>query len=114
MLMALAEFESNRISLRNKDGKPLVHREGDRYRIPFFAGIFGVIRDLDVLLDKVIGNAEMTGTIASHDREVRKTQKPKKGSSERYLVHIYRKLKNSATTEDKRQKVRSMLEFASA
>lgn len=112
--MSLAEFESKRISLRSKDGKPLVHREGDRYRIPFFAGVLGVISDPDVLLDKVISNAEMTGTIASHDIKVRKIQRPKKGSSERYLVHIFHNIRDLATPEDKRQKVRPMLEFGSA
>ncbi len=111
--MAVAEFSQRRPPVLSKDGYPLVHKENDRYIIPFIAGIYGVIRDANILLDKIITQAEMVGIIASHDPKVRAIDPVKEGTSGEFLVEVYLATKDLRIQEDKRQATRSKVKFAS-
>lgn len=97
----------------SKDGYPLIHKENDRYSLPFVSGIYGVIKDPNILLDKLIIQAEMVGMIASHDPKVRAVDPVKEGTSGEFLRDVYLATRDLATPEDKRQVVRSRVKFAS-
>ncbi len=110
--MAVAEF-AQRKPILSKDGYPLVHKENDRYVLPFVAGIFGIIRDPNTLFDKVIAQAEMVGTIASHDPKVRAVDPVREGTSGEFLRDVFLAIRDLKTPEDKRQITRSKVKFAS-
>lgn len=111
--MTLAEFEQKRPPILSKDGYPLVHKENDRYSIPFVSGIFGVIKDPNILLDKILAQAEMVGTIAGHDPKIRAIDPVKKGTSGEFLRDVFLATKDLSTPEDRREVARSRVKFAS-
>ncbi|HKC14511.1 MAG TPA: hypothetical protein VKC89_00920 [Patescibacteria group bacterium] len=110
--MSLVESQPH--TLVTEDGKPIVRVQGDDHRCDIFAGLFGPSRGRDIFLDRVIAHAEFVGTIASHDPKERKINLPQKGSGGDHLVQIFRSVKGLKKSEEKRQRVVSMLEFIKA
>ncbi|HZQ29580.1 MAG TPA: hypothetical protein VFA93_00690 [Patescibacteria group bacterium] len=108
--MALTEV---RRPLVNKEGKPIVHFEGNSHRSDFIPGIYGSYRRLSDFLEKVILHAQIVGPIVSHNPEVRKIDLPKKGSSGEFLSQVYHLTKDVENKKERIKKVREMFEVKS-